>query len=132
MLLSVSNNASTSLISTPIVSQYEDVWIQLTTYGCRLVVGCVYFPPETNVEFYRSFCHTCESLRNRFENHKFIICGDFNLPHIEWIKEDGTLVPEGLHTPAAETVVDCMFFLELQQINSVRNNRNRMLDLIFA
>ena len=54
------------------------------------------------------------------------------MPSVGWELEDNTLVPSRLGSLPAETLFDTTNFLELQQINSVRNNMNRILDFIFV
>ena len=132
VLVAVSSELNASLILTSICNAYEDLWIQLDTAGTKLVIGCAYIPPNSTLETYHSFCNTCESLRNRFTSHKFLIYGDFNLPRVDWMLEDDVLVPTELNSAPAEILINTMCFLELQQINSVRNSLGRTLDLTFA
>lgn len=129
--MAAGNVLRSSLISTPVFKEFEDVWVRLDALGTNLVIGCVYIPPNSAVDVYRSFSSTCEALRNKFSNHKFLIYGDFNLPHIRWIHEDGTLVPSNVNQ-TAESLIDTMYFLELQQINQIHNASGKLLDLIFA
>ena len=132
VLIAISLPTQASVIPTPAVNSFEDIWIELRVGEVGIVIGCAYVPPGSPLESYQSFCNTCESLKNKFEHHKFLIFGDFNLPTIVWSMEDSTLVPGGLQTPTAETVIDSMFFLELEQINPVINTLGRTLDLVFA
>ena len=91
-----------AVISSPIVNEYDDLWIQLHIAGStKLIIGCIYFPPNSPLDKYESFSATCEHLRNTYQNHKFLIYGDFNLPSIKWTDEDGCMVPTDLHSPFA-------------------------------
>ena len=91
VLIATLNKLKFSLIETPIVKEYDDLWIRLLLAdGIKLVVGCVYLPPNSSLESYQSFCSTCESLRNTYENHRFLIYGDFNQPLIKWMEENRT------------------------------------------
>ena len=133
VLIATLNKFKFSLIETPIVKEYDDLWIRLLVAdGIKLVVGCVYLPPNSSLESYQSFCSTCESLRNTYENHKFLIYGDFNQPLIKWTDDNGALIPTGLLSPSSEILIDTMYFLELQQANHVTNSLGRTLDLIFV
>lgn len=132
VLIATSNIFQASVVDTPVNLAFEDVWVSLLFNQIKVIICCVYIPPNSSVECYQSFCNTCESLKNRYENCKFIVCGDFNLPNVQWSVEDDTLVPLALNSPSAETVMESMFFLELQQINPHLNSHNRILDLIFA
>ena len=131
MIIAINNMLNPSLISTPIFKEFEDVWVQLDAFNNNIVIGCVYIPPNSPVDVYRSFASTCEHLRNKFTNHKFLLYGDFNLPQIKWVYEDDTLVPTEV-SQVAEDIIDTMYFLELQQINPIHNAFGKTLDLIFA
>ena len=107
------------------------MYVQVLLENVKLILGCVYLPPGSLPEIYQSFCDTCEFLKNKYESHKFLLFDDFNLPLIKWVVENGFLVPGELSTPASRILVDSMFFLELEQINCVRNDMNCTLDLLF-
>lgn len=132
VLIAALGHLISSGISTSHSNFYEDVWIQLDCDGSKIIVGCVYISPNSTVECYQSFCDTCESLKNTYSNYRFLIYGDFNLPSINWVFEDDTLVPRELPSGSAEVLVDTMYFLELQQMNIIRNYLGRTLDLIFV
>lgn len=132
VLIATISPISASIIQTPVANNYEDMWIELRFAETKMIVGCLYIPPNSSPESYQSFCNTCESLRNKYDHHKFLIYGDFNLPTIEWYMEDSSLIPKMPKNSCAEIVIDSMFFLELEQINSITNVLGRTLDLIFA
>ena len=133
VLIATTNRLTSAVILTPIVNEYEDLWIQLhTANGVKLIIGCVYLPPNSSLDRYESFSTTCERLRNNYENHKFLIYGDFNLPSVRWIEEDGCMVPIELQSSSAEITFDTMYFLQLQQVNCITNSLGRTLDLFFV
>ena len=133
VLIAVSNSVQSSLISTTIKAYYDDIWIELRTPNATFIIACVYFAPNLGVHIYQSFCDCCEQLKNRYASSKFIIYGDFNLPHIDWyVEEDTVLVPRCVLGAAACVVLDTMCYLEMQQFNNVSNHCGRYIDLIFA
>lgn len=131
-LIATSITFAASIIDTPISPFYDDIWVCIKTTNLRLIIGCVYFPPNSSPDCYQAFCNTSESLKNEYEDSKFLILGDFNLPLLEWHYEDSTLVPSSVSSPTAEVVIDSMYFQELHQLNSVSNCKGRFLDLVFA
>ena len=132
VLIAVPSTVQASQVYITRNNGFEDVWVQFLFEDIKLILGCVYLPPGSSLECFQSFCDTCELLKNKYDSHKFILFGDFNLPLIDWVVEDGILVPRELPTPASRNLVDSMFFLELEQINYVRNDGNRILDLVFV
>ena len=57
--------------------------------------------------------------------------GDFNLGNINWCwsEDEKRLMPCDLHLDCEYLLVDCLFSLNLTQINDVKNNLGRILDL---
>ena len=58
-------------------------------------------------------------------NANTLIVGDFNLPTYECGASDSSC-------PSVKTLLDFLHFLSLSQYNNVRNNLNRMLDLVIC
>lgn len=132
VLIATNNDYQSSLIDTVSFVDFEQLWIQSNCNGHEVVIGVVYIPPSSSEAIYKSFVQTCESLKDSYRNATFLVFGDFNLPYLNWIMEDYTLIPEATYTAAEQTLIDSMFFMELDQLNSIKNGNNRSLDLIFA
>lgn len=132
VLIAARRDFAASSIATPAQKDYEDVWIRVVINNHKLIIGCVYIPPNSGFDTYQSVGNTCESLHSIYQNHTFLICGDFNLPLITWTYEDGSLFPRGFHSPTAETLINAIYSIELQQVNHIRNSLGRTLDLLFA
>lgn len=132
VLIAASKRLSSSFVHTAASGLYEDIWTQVCVDRAKIIICCVYIPPNSSLQCYESFCETCESMRNKYDDHRFILYGDFNLPNVQWTFEDDILAPVALRSPTAEVLLDTMAFLELQQINPHHNNIGRVLDLVFA
>lgn len=61
---------------------------------------------------------------------KFIIMGDFNLPSIEWLYDSNKCIAIASEGRLATEFLNTLTLTELLQVNSVKNNFNRILDLI--
>ena len=132
VLCAVLNSFSSTVLTTNKFPSYDDIWIQVRMPRVNLVVGCVYFPPASQLEAYQRFCDTAERLRNKYDESNFILMGDFNLPNVNWLAEEDVMVPQHIGGNTAEVLIECMFFLELHQVNRAFNVNNRLLDLIFV
>jgi hypothetical protein len=65
-------------------------------------------------------------------NDKFLKCGDYYLPDINWAMDDGSLIPSCVTSFKETLVIDSMSVLGLTQVNSIPNSRNVYLDLFFC
>jgi hypothetical protein len=100
-----------------------------------LWVKVIYFPPNCNAVLYEMHMSCVESLfENCDVNDNFLICGDYNLPAINWDMDlsDGTLIPSSATSIEEILVIDSMFVLDLTQVNSIPYSRNVYLDLSFC
>lgn len=70
----------------------EDIWLTIffkrgNDINVKVHVCCVYIPPN-DVFSFTWFMNNLSNIINNSPNDKFVICGDFNLPNIEWIRQD--------------------------------------------
>lgn len=87
----------------------ECVWASVTLRKNNVIIGAVYRPPQTDLDFFFNLneylCRHCLSNRN------LIVAGDFNVPDIDWTSP----VPIFL-APSAEPLVDIVVFHNLTQL----------------
>lgn len=115
-------------------SSAEDIWV--TLHGSRNIHLCVvYLPPDDDwaLSYYLS---KFENIFNQNSDDVFMICGDFNMPKIEWTTyaRINVLIPmlyQGKDGRSAK-FIDTIFRCGLQQYNSSRNTNNKLLDLILS
>ncbi|KAL4153538.1 hypothetical protein QTP88_001371 [Uroleucon formosanum] len=86
----------------------EQLFVCFSINHVNFIVGSVYFPPCSPAVSYEAYAITVENLVNSYINHNFILCGDFNLPDINWSNDSHGLV------------------------NNVSNAFGSLLDLIFV
>lgn len=106
----------------------ECVFFAINLKNSIFVVGGVYLPPNQNSSQYNEFSTSLEELLITYPDiTPLIIVGDFNLPNVDWLN------PSTSHLdPSAQCIHDVMSFLNLEQYNNVRNNREVLLDLVFS
>ena len=70
----------------------EDVWIEFTTEGKRVIVGAIYRPPSQSSDDLTAFMSTFENSIQKALNSCNIICilGDFNAKSNQWLTNGET------------------------------------------
>ena len=104
----------------------EIVWLQITTRCPRyLLFGVYYHPPELSLE---SLSYLNNSLLSiAAYRHSIVLCGDFNVPNIEWASVSPTLVT-GPADHLCSTVLDNSLF---QHVDCPTRDNN-ILDLVLS
>ena len=129
VLIAVSNLVPSGKLKGSSSLHSEVLWVKTND---NIILGAIYISPSSPPDVYTAFIDSVEQIRDNNPNSKLLIAGDFNLPMLEWFYEDGMLLPMELRGDSAEILVGHMFYLELKQVNSIRNNLNRTLDLILC
>lgn len=99
---------------------------------CVLSRHSVYIPSQSSLHTYESHITAVEFLFQRFPDHVFIICGDYNLPQVSSDNDNSGLTysySTTVHAPCIpESFATCGFF----QNYNVKNSYNTILDLVFC
>lgn len=82
---------SKELDSSSLNTEADHTFIEAEVHDHKLIIGVSYFPPNSLLLSYIEYCNYIDMLHNKFPNHKFCLCGDFNLSKVCWINEDGIL-----------------------------------------
>ena len=69
----------------------EQIFVQFTLKHTNFILGGVYLPPHSPIDSYTIHLPTVDELILNYSSHFFIICGDFNLPHITWSNDTNGL-----------------------------------------
>ena len=90
-----------------------------------IIIFNIYIPPSTNVDIIECFFEELSSLDILYCD-TLLFLGDFNAPHLS-----NFLL--GLLVDHRSSIVNNFFtLLNLRQFNSILNNNQRLLDLVFA
>jgi len=63
-------------------SNWEDVWVEVTVAGNKVLVSCVYRPPVAPDSFFDQFETSISKVAT--EKGTIVITGDFNCHHTDW------------------------------------------------
>lgn len=88
---------------------------------------------RTNYENFNLYLEQLNDIINRREpNAKFIIMGDFNLSCIEWAYENNQSFAISYEGRMANELINTISLTELHQMNFIKNEYNRILDLVLT
>ncbi|XP_031332835.1 uncharacterized protein LOC116163124 [Photinus pyralis] len=131
VLIAVNKTLMSKLISTT-VDNVEHIFVLVMFLGKCYIIGNVYIPPNSHSDVYDLHCTATENVLNRYPDHVLILCGDYNLPNIKWINDQYGLHATGQLNESGTIVADHFAYLNLYQVNNVRNDYNVILDLVFT
>lgn len=122
----IKNSVHAALIDSDIP---ETVWCRISFQSVVYLVGAIYRPPSTSLDFLnRLNTFLCNNVHR---NTRLIMAGDFNLPHINW--QD--LLCSGAEASSADKLLDIMFSFNLNQIvqedTRITSRSRSLLDLVF-
>ena len=105
--------------------QCEVLWVSIPTKSSAILFGVFYRCPHAPLS-------TLEALRSSVcsavtHNQPVILCGDFNLPHIDW----DTTSPSA-RAPAASMLCDIVSDCFLVQLVSASTRQDSILDLVLT
>lgn len=102
---------------------------QIDIVGClikfnhvQFIIYVLYIPPDISFTDFETFLSLFEEINVSY-NLNIIIVGDFNSPHF---------TDDTVNDSKTRALLHFSHFLGLEQVNSVRNSRLRLLDLIFT
>lgn len=138
VLIAIHNTISCRLF--PTTAPIEQVYVAVGSSRIRLVLGCLYLPPNSPVEDYQLVSETLDSISDEFSGAVLCVAGDFNLPMAAWSDEDicSVAVPRGdVYVPPRVTEIitamsDMCAFHNFFQLNHISNINNVMLDLVLS
>lgn len=115
---------------------FEGLFIKCCYQNTLLILGSFYIPPTAGPMSYSDMCLFIEQTLNSHIDSKFLIVGDFNLPHIQWTVDECSYSFDNTTTPStlssAETLSETMSLFTLTQHNHINNISGNTLDLVFS
>lgn len=115
-----------SSIIIPFIPNIDQVFVLLKYNGIKLLLACVYIPPNSHLDLYKKHCEIVENFYINFSIDQILIIGDFNLN--KFSSSDYSFFT---NTSSHFIVNSYINYLNLNQVNYVKNNHDSILDLIF-
>ena len=117
----------------------EQLWVKIICPNRAICLGVVYISPDCagNVVSIESHIDSaCQQSNSLQPNDMHVIFGDYNQPHLSWIKCSSgyAFVDPSSSTlsPASVALLDGFAITGMRQMNTAVNSSNRTLDLVFV
>lgn len=112
----------------------EQLFVVLSIGFFKLMICVVYLPPSSPLPLYVAHTSAVEKVLSSINPSHILLCGDFNLPNINWINIASRLglKATGNLSSMSSHLIDSFYFLNLFQLNNVRNSHGGLLDLVFS
>ncbi|CAH8539556.1 unnamed protein product [Schistosoma margrebowiei] len=123
-LVYVSKNLRAKIYSDHVLSKLpESIWLTVHTHECKILIGCIYRAPNTPSSNDTIISESFAQAASLDFTYK-IVCGDFNLPTINWTTHSGPL--------CFESILRSLNILGWQQHVHLPTRNHNILDLIFC
>ena len=109
----------------------ESIFCKISTPNSKqLIIGSVYRPPNSNIEYMTDLCNQLTNIEAEYKNAVIWIMGDFNLPDINW--NSYTIEKHQNIKEINELFINTLLNLNLEQINKKPTRNNNILDLFLT
>lgn len=137
IFIAVKSQFSSSLISLNYPDTIEQLCVCISpspAFNYKLFIFVSYIPPSSPILTYNMHLENFFTpLVNNIGDENVIICGDFNLPNIDWRfdADDKILTPFNILSVIESRFIDSILDNNFIQINNIPNIHNKFLDLVF-
>lgn len=110
---------------------FDNVWLKINkTDSKKIFINCIYINHETNFDRLNLYLTQLQDIMNTREpDAQFFIIGDFNLSCIEWFYQTNQCIAINYQGRLADELLNTITLTNTKQINSIKNDFNRILDL---
>lgn len=130
VMIAVEKSIKCHVLDSSNTNGFESLFVKLWFCSKSILLNVTYIPPAGSTNAYHMLAKFFDSVFNNNKNVKFILLfGDFNLPLVEWTRSKTNklyLEPQNLN-PQANELIDVTTLHSLQQINYIKNYKNRSL-----
>ena len=129
VLIAVKKSLTCELISTSQTSETISVKIKLKGQK-KLIICAVYRPPDYSLEQSLEIVNEIRNIFNRNKGAKTFVCGDFNLPDVDWVNQEikGHQYLKSIN----EAFIEMSHDLGMSQIVDIPTRGQTILDLCFT
>ena len=106
-------------------------YIVLHLKRAKIVVGCIYRPPQSEASCFLPVLDRIKSSFQDYENEDLILCGDFNLPKVDWFKQVANC-GNGRDNQISHHIFRFMEDMFMDQVVDVPTRLDNTLDLVFV
>ena len=112
----------------------ESCWVEVKLKDKdKLLIGCVYRSPNGDIVNNAKLMSSLKSICARKEFTHVLICGDFNIPDIDWVEDMAPQNVNSLGFQFMECVRDCFLTQHVKEPTHRRAEQTaNILDLVFS
>ena len=77
---------------------FKHIFIILYIHSFKVLLGAVYLAPNIQPLIYNSHASTVEHLISIYSPSSVLLCGDYNIPNVDWNHENLGLIATGLRS----------------------------------
>jgi hypothetical protein len=109
-----------------VLSRIDFLLVMINFNYRAMYILVLYIPPNSHDLTYKVFCDLLMSLHFLYDSNLLIV-GDFNVP--DYVSG---VCGHSRASTSCQLLNNLISFYDLKQCNNVRNNNNRLLDLVFV
>lgn len=140
VLIAINSKLDSEQIITPEMSSLECVCVKITLSDCCIYIYCTYIQPNASHEAYCEHLTAIKSINTLRPNDIMMVCGDFNLPNVQWLvndDDDTSFMPiigdsQSVKSNIARNITTEFFDMGLLQISNIVNKTGNVLDLFYT
>lgn len=150
VLIAVRSTIRSELVTVPGNDGVEIVVVRLEFERNSVFVCCLYIPSGSGAAVYRLYYDALQRMLNHLdlnETDELWVLGDFNLSKIDWVPQSdlvgrtgldcdfldsNVLIPSNVGESEKAELLHLLLSADLHQVNCVRNDDGRLLDLVFT
>lgn len=123
--------SSNRVLQFEALTSNEELWLCIDLgSGYKLYLCIVYLKPSSTLQEYLQFFDNVTAIKNDLDDKACVkIVGDFNLPMMSWVSDNGSYGLVGYEGRIAEAFVQFLCCNDFVQMNGVMNGLGRTLDL---
>jgi Reverse transcriptase (RNA-dependent DNA polymerase) len=113
----------------------EHVWLKIAFSKKNLYLCAIYLAPDVDIACYKMHVEDVKFVSDLIDiNDDLIVCGDYNLSEVQWNLDSETdaMIPTNIAKDKSVILLENLSFCNLDQINSISNERGKFLDLVFS
>ena len=112
----------------------EGCWCEIKLKGQdKLLVGCIYRSPNSDASNNESMMKDIREICNNIQHTHLLLCGDFNIPGIDWTEEIPQANSSSLALKFMDCVRDCFLHQHVKKPTHSRiNQAENVLDLVLT
>ena len=102
----------------------EVLWVELSRWHQKTLFGVFYRPPDSQLDILTQLQFSLEGIK---DTHRVVLCGDFNVPDINWLNTYPTKT-----TPHTSLLCDITLQFSLSQLVMEPTRGTNILDLVLT